>query len=205
LTSDIDELAAELEATLEEPEPSSASSPDKAQAHNEKVTMLNAHMLYEAVERMIQSADETNKDTRAILHAIADAPNHFKHSANNGVVKALDEFRKKDKELRALDRNLTRRFQKLKRESLLWMVGGVAVGALFFMALALLSFFYFGPKISEYAAYSDTHTDVREGSLFGAQLGNNDGLQFIMFDEGVEVKTCRGENGVIENCVIIKP
>jgi len=180
----------ELEAVLAEPDLTSETS------NEQRIDLL---AIYEAVARISKDAEQTNRDTRKVLKALAGSPEGMQKAAHGGVTKALVKFDKEARALEAKERSSEQRSDELKHQGYLWLMLGVVSGVLVFGALALASYLFYAPKIAEYQAYRNSHQAVQRASLYGARLGKKDGVEFMLFDEGTKIEVCEAP----KHCITI--
>lgn len=176
-TDDLDKLAAETEALLNEPE--QTQQPDK--------TLLG---LAESVAVVNQVNVNTNKSLQRALASIEAAPGQLAQSVDASL-------KQLEKERRAL-RAQTAQLRAQNRSGLMAMVGGFLMlgGATF-----AIWYFFLSPKIADFKSYKESHRLLEVGSVFGARVIEQDGRRFVVFDDGVVVQACGKE---YPNCVSLE-
>ena len=185
----VDDIEAEADAQDAVSDEASPASP-----------VVDVAALAEAVVHLQNDSLKTNKETRAVMEALKESSVTMAEAAFYGVKEALREL--DDREAAALQKVETaeRRSDALISKGNLWMVASAVLSLLMLGLCGAGSYLLIKPKIAEYQAYRDSHQVIVEGSLFGAQLREQDGIQYILFDEGTKVDQC---NETMSHCITI--
>lgn len=181
-----DDIVAEanaVEASLSQSETSPTAEADS----------LDIVALAETVARINRATEDSILETTKAARVISDAPEKLNHAVREGFQESLKELNEKE-------RVLARRSIAIDKRGLFWLLTvlstALVFGALLFAGLV----FWLVPEIARYSEYRDSHRVLEQGSVFGAQVVENENGVFISFDEGVIVKANCSD---MENCVSV--
>jgi len=156
---------------------------------------LDIVALAETVARINKATEQSTLETVKVARVLSEAPAALNQAVREGFQSSLEDLNKKEQAL-------SLRLAAINKQGKNWLYIIIAMSVFVGGAMVAASLLWFGPEITRYTEYRNSHQAVEEGSLFGARIGEHNGNTYILFDDGIVVDGA-GECAST-NCIRIK-